>query len=332
MAKRSRSEAAETNGTATAVADAPTRPPGLRDILLADVFERAGVGEVVTAALREDGLITLDDLDFYLGQPVEAGGEKLQTLTDLPDITQARAYDIQRAIREWEAAHPEPSVDEAVQAAVQDGRAEMAAELVADGHPTAKLSIEEREAVWRKISELEADCQEDEAEWVSAKEAASEAKKAFDASVERLRKAIRAANEPLPLFDGKAVKLAPSAAANPSESPNSSSTEDESWRAVPLSEVLMDLPPKKVQILADAELTTLGQLTDFQAAKSTYAWDLKGVGPEWRTKIEDAVVTWLARWREQHPAAVAEAGDAEPEEAEEAVKEPELVGAAESAS
>lgn len=154
-------------------------------------------------------------------------------------------------------------------------------------------SIEAREATWARIAALEVECSTLESEWESAKEEASDCKKAFEAAVERLRKAIRSANEQLPLFDAAKQPAAAPVDAGKAAEP----VEDESWKLVPLTDVLYGLPAKKVQILADAELVTLGQLTDFQAAKGGFDWGIKGIGSEWRTKIEDAVISWLEKWR-----------------------------------
>src|ERR1700747_1153467 len=69
----------------------------------------------------------------------------------------------------------------------------------------------------------------------------------------------------------------------------------EAWRTVPLAEVLRGLPEKKLEILAEAELRTLGELEDFRAAKGAFDWGLKGIGAENRSKIEELVLDYWQR-------------------------------------
>jgi hypothetical protein len=73
----------------------------------------------------------------------------------------------------------------------------------------------------------------------------------------------------------------------------------EGWRAVPLADALrgIKLTKKQVESLERADLRTLGQFTDFQTAKETFDWGLAGIGPETRTKIEEALADY---WKE-HP-------------------------------
>lgn len=156
-----------------------------------------------------------------------------------------------------------------------------------------------------EIIRLQRECLAAEREYEAAKEDAKEAKDYWDTKLTSLTKYIQSVDQPLPL---EKVWSQPSANG---EATAAQQAQDESWRDTPLSVVLAGLPAKKLEILADAEIVTLGQLTDFQAAKGTYAWDLKGVGPEWRTKIEDAVVKWFERNPRQSSDAAAESPEKE---------------------
>ena len=138
-----------------------------------------------------------------------------------------------------------------------------------------------------EIIRLQRECLAAEREYEAAKEDAKEAKDYWEVNLKSLTKYIQSVDHPLPL---EKVWSQPSVNG---EATAAQQAQDESWRDTPLSVVLAGLPAKKLEILADAEIITLGQLTDFQAAKGTYAWDLKGIGPEWRTKIEDAFVKWF---------------------------------------
>lgn len=134
--------------------------------------------------------------------------------------------------------------------------------------------------VLAQIADYEADVTHLEREIDEKAEELKKLKADREAAVGLLRRFIREANAELPLW---AKESRPAA----------------QWQNTPLADVLTGLPSKKVETLAEASLVTLGDLTKFQEAKGTGDWGLKGIGPEWRTKIENAVVDWFAK----HPVA-----------------------------
>jgi hypothetical protein len=142
--------------------------------------------------------------------------------------------------------------------------------------PLEASEEEEQPDPWRhRVNELAVECEQAREKWLLAKEYASGLKKDYEAKLEKLLGLAKLEiGRELPLFAGETGQ------------------EDQDWRETPLAEA-------KREILAEAELTTLGELEDFRKAKGEGPWDLKGIGPSARMEIEEQVVTWFERWRKR---------------------------------
>ena len=132
-----------------------------------------------------------------------------------------------------------------------------------------------------EVLRLEADIGRADCAVDAAAEVLKQAKSERDQAMAALRKFIRDYYAPMPLFDA-----APQA---------------DRWRAVPLREVLRALPAKKLDLLEEAGLTTLGDFENYRARFGAGKWDLKGIGDEWRSKIEELTLTWLGDWMQKNP-------------------------------
>jgi hypothetical protein len=75
---------------------------------------------------------------------------------------------------------------------------------------------------------------------------------------------------------------------------------DETWRAIPIGEALQGLGSRIYKVFEDAEINTLGDLTDYQAKKGDF-WvkDLAGVGPKAAEDIADASEAFWKRHKKQ---------------------------------
>jgi hypothetical protein len=147
----------------------------------------------------------------------------------------------------------------------------------------------------QRICEAEEEVQAKEDVWEARKEDAKEAKDAFDAAVNRLRKLIRSANEDdTPLFRRNGHANGTPAPASDQAKP------DESWKDVPLAEALEGIKPAVLEKLKGAELETVGQLQAFTEKSGLYGnsdplTTIKGIGPETATKIADALGAFWER-------------------------------------
>ena len=196
------------------------------------------------------------------------------------------------------------------QAAEATGEAEATAEAVpvveangeAKGHAAGPVapepSVEDSaptpaDAHLNMLRELAWKCQDAHDEYLSAKEAAKEAKDAWEAKVTELQKAAMGKPETLPLFDqakGGDAENAPAASVEATPAP------DESWRSAPLAEIL---PANLAAKLAEHSppLTTMGELSDWQnAGEHNDLSTIKGIGPAKVDKISDAMAEFWAKW------------------------------------
>lgn len=75
---------------------------------------------------------------------------------------------------------------------------------------------------------------------------------------------------------------------------------DETWRTIPIGEALQGLGSRIYKSFEDANINTLGDLTDFQAKHADF-WvkDLAGVGPKAAEDIADASEAFWKRHRKQ---------------------------------
>ena len=123
-------------------------------------------------------------------------------------------------------------------------------------------------------------CQRAEEDLELAKEEASLKKKLYDGAVLRLRRIAREMAEPLPLFE-HAKKQA-------------QEPDPEAWRDVPLSEALEGISEGTILKLAEADLSTIGDLADYTNGGKVLI-DLPGIGEATAEKILNAQADYWAR-------------------------------------
>ena len=132
---------------------------------------------------------------------------------------------------------------------------------------------------WAAVVELNMEVEQASREWADAKEVAKDAKEAYDASVMRLRAAIKRVNDPqqelpFPPEDGGLHG------------------DDGEWRSVELEE--LGIVGTLAERLIDAGLTTLGAISDYTAADKRLT-DIKGIGDGKAEKIQAACADWWSR-------------------------------------
>jgi hypothetical protein len=163
-----------------------------------------------------------------------------------------------------------------------------APEPPADANPGGGDGAEAPEAEsLRRIAAQERRVAQARREYEAAREQAKKKKNAWDEALDELCEMIREESEPMPLFDGPAA----------AEPVPAAPAEDESWREVPLGDVLAGLPPSLVTALYDADLASVGQLSDFLADGKKRITDIPGIGPVKAEKVEKALEEFWARTR-----------------------------------
>ena len=167
--------------------------------------------------------------------------------------------------------------------------AEASAKPETNGHAKPAQPDGLSRKAWREICRLQEERKQAKRKWKDAKEEAKDLKAEYETATERLSEYISELKqgENMPLYKKEG------ASTNGQHEPEA----DGEWRTVPIDQVLTTLKPKKLEILREAGLANLGQLEDFRAAKGEWAWDLKGIGPETRTQIEEAILNWF----KEHP-------------------------------
>lgn len=152
--------------------------------------------------------------------------------------------------------------------------------------PTTEATPTRTQSAWEKdVIRLGAECREAKEIWQSAKEDASEKKKAYDALVDSLIEATR--DQPMPLFGENKNGVHPSV----------NGDGDESWREVSIA--TLGLPAGLVAKLKDANIEILGQLANF-TSEGNILEQIAGVGQAAARKIEKAVERY---WETQKKAA-----------------------------
>lgn len=76
---------------------------------------------------------------------------------------------------------------------------------------------------------------------------------------------------------------------------------DDAWRAVPLDSLKPEIPPKKLEILAqhNPPITTMGELADWQEKKGDWWWrDIKGLGEKGMTAVVESQDAFFLTKRE----------------------------------
>lgn len=154
-----------------------------------------------------------------------------------------------------------------------------------DGHDhlAERLLIEIRDKN-REIGQARLD-------WEQKDATAKAAKKRLEALHEAFEKYLTEATEEMPLFEPPAKPAA--AATSPGE-------DDLSWRPVPLAE--LGLAPGMLKKLEEAEIVTIGQLSDFVQAGSDLT-DIQGIGETKAEAIRNSLTTY---WRQRNEAAARE--------------------------
>lgn len=163
----------------------------------------------------------------------------------------------------------------------ENGPGEITSIEITAGGKTATLTVppkvpDENERALSKIRE--ANLQVDRAwlEWDQSKKQTAEYKSAYEAAVAELRAIIHRASTPLPLFDQQPQPEGENA-----------------WREVLLVEALQGVPSNILAKLAEAGLTTVGQMADF--TQSERLIDVPGIGQAKAEQIEAALESFWAR-------------------------------------
>jgi Phage integrase protein. len=167
-------------------------------------------------------------------------------------------------------------------------------EAPGDSLPTASEWIESLNSIPTRIRDLRERVRLTSAQLAAAKEEAKECKKANQDAIAALMKALDESGANSPHEQRATNNEQPSPAADP-----------EAWRPFELAR--LDLPPSVVQALADADLTTMGQLCDY-TNNGGLLTDIKKIGAGKAEKIDLACEKFWA----EHP----EFGEAAGEPAE----------------
>jgi hypothetical protein len=144
-----------------------------------------------------------------------------------------------------------------------------------------------------RVRALKTQVRAQKSEYALAKAHASELKKEFESSVEKLLKLIELSEQGAPLFDG--IKNDDKGEANLEA--------DDSWKEVKLAEVFVALPSGLRQKVEDASLVTLHELTEF--CKSQALTDIPGVGQANADKLDQALQEFWQRRKEAAESAFA---------------------------
>lgn len=166
-------------------------------------------------------------------------------------------------------------------------------------------------AILEEIAEAERAAHQKKLRWEALKEETKNAKAMFDAAIDHLCMLIRSKTEEMPLFDQPAVAEAAGPVDPEDDAPQ---VEDESWRDVPLGDVLSGLPPSIVSALNESGLKTVGELADASKNPQFKMTDIPGIGPVKAEKVEAALEEF---WKRRAAAAKVPEGQAELDQAAE---------------
>jgi predicted flap endonuclease-1-like 5' DNA nuclease len=189
--------------------------------------------------------------------------------------------------------------------------------------PAKAYDSPERLAEWDRLTvvilnQSANECAEYRAQYEDKAEVAKEAKKKLDLAVADHFKLIddrrtgrgkpQQGTIPFPDPERNGHAAAEADLREPSEVPP---VTDESWKAVPLAELVEKdgLPAKVAQLLGDAGICTMGELAAHTEPKAS-GWtdkltDIPGIGPKKAEEIDAATAAFWARWR-PHVQATAE--------------------------
>jgi hypothetical protein len=143
--------------------------------------------------------------------------------------------------------------------------------------------------ILHKIQEYAEVVRDKEAVYERSKKETSRFKKDWEAAVATLMKLIEQSNEDTPLFDGIDVAR-----------PVVDLDTDEAWKDEPLENVFGELPKGLQKKIAEAELKTMGDITEYVKHKRLI--DIPGVGETSATRIEEALEAFWERRKNAAPA------------------------------
>lgn len=149
------------------------------------------------------------------------------------------------------------------------------------------------------------ECRKLELEWVQINESAKAAKKQWEASVEKLSRIIESEGEPT-LFNQHVADAVHDGEIIDADFMTEPATEDDSWKAVPLTDLGITTLAAK---LAEAGISTVGELAAYtEPNASGYAKrlsDIKGIGGKKCELVEEALTKfWSTRKSVFEPAKV----------------------------
>lgn len=159
-------------------------------------------------------------------------------------------------------------------------------EETAEAEPSQETAPDEEELtledLLERIEQTELEVRDREVKLNLAKQEVKIRKGALDDAVLRLRELCRAREHDAarPLLNGEGAKA------------KTQPPQEEAWRAVGVD--TLDIPNSTIKKLAEADITTMGQLADYSAAGNQLI-DIAGIGPAKAEQLEDAC---LAFWRD----------------------------------
>lgn len=182
--------------------------------------------------------------------------------------------------------------------ATADREPEAAVAVAEEPDPAAEEEVEptEAEIALMAIREAADEVKKKRTTYENAKTIASEAKKAWEAAVEREQEVIDESTREYPLFDGNRnkAKAAINAAidaqkAEVAEKAKAGATDQ--WRSFPLTGT--SIPSNILAILAESSIATVGDVANL-SNKGLALTDVRGIGPTKAARIDDALAQfWL---------------------------------------
>lgn len=170
-----------------------------------------------------------------------------------------------------------------------------AAVAVAEPEP-AEVEPTEAEIALMAIREAADEVKKKRTTYENAKTIATEAKKAWEAAVEREQEVIDESTREYPLFDGNRnkAKAAINAAIDSQKSEIAEKVKagaTDQWRSFPLAGT--SIPSNILSILAESSIATVGDVANLSNKKLALT-DVRGIGPTKAARIEDALAQfWL---------------------------------------
>ena len=162
---------------------------------------------------------------------------------------------------------------------------------ILSGNAEAELAQAHAQAdteMLHKIQKAKDEVRAKQATYEESKKETAGYKKEMEVSVEKLMRLIEISQEETPLFDG--INQA---------KPAVDLDNDDSWKDTPLSEVFVGLPSGLQKKVADAELVTMNDLTEF--LKHKRMTDIKGIGEHNGKRLEEELEAFWERRKQAPP-------------------------------